>query len=1253
MRRPMTANVRWPKILRVLSAAVAASALFFILLHLALSTHPVSASVPLQSSPWSTHIDSEQDSGDDEYGYEDNDLGGNGDSSASLAVSASLSPDPSTVNFRPDGSWHRFTVNSSGTVRVYTNPGTTPLNVEVNTGNSGNHCSNGAEREYKSRSNGQSVYLAGCQSGTGTVQLQTSSGTVIRTYTFSIGSGGGTNPTPVPTSVPTQPPSATASLSPDPSTVNFRAIRNQWHRFTVQSSAQVKVIANPTGSRRNVEINTSDPGKTHCAPEWSDTKTRSNGQYIYLEGCVSGTGTVELRRASDNALLRTYTFSIGSGGGTNPTPVPTQPPSASASLSPDPSTVNFRPDGTWRRFTVNSSGSIRVYVNPGSTPLNVEVNTSNSGSHCSNGAEREYKSRSNGQSVYLAGCQSGTGTVQLRTSSGTVIRTYTFSIGSGGGTNPTPIPTPVPTQPPSSTASLSPDPSTVNIRAVRDQWHRFTVQSSAQVKIIANPTGSRRNVEINTNDPGRTYCAPEWSDTKTRSNGQYIYLEGCVSGTGTVELRRSSDNALLRTYTSTIRSATAPTTTPTSTPTSTPVPTATPTQPPSATASLSPDPSTVNFQPDGSWRRFTVNSTGSIRVYTNPGSTPLNVEVYTSSTSNHCGNGAEREYKSRGNGQSVYLAGCQSGTGTVQLQTSSGTVIRTYTFSIGSGGGTNPTPTSTPTSTPTNTPTPIPTQPPTPVPTQPPTPTPSPPTAEFDPHPRRADMRSDGAWHRFEMDSNEEIKVVVNPRGSELILKIAETNDNRPPSDNWCDSGAPKRRNKTLDNDNDFFLSACADGIATIHLESTSTRQVIRTYSFRVGPGSQPTATPTITPVPTPNPIPTTPPCPSSSSGGTAVGQDVCPLPPPPNCDVTDAGDLTSIGAGSAITEHDNWVSGCQKGSGSYKFFRHYRFSVNKGTHLSVDVSGNSTIELRKGTSTSGGSLANGSSISRTLTETGTYTLTLWGRNPGNFTMNMKGRIPWLGHQKDNTVKYSLDTMPVARTSPQPTNPVPDPATLIPAITDEAARQWNLAARSNPGLLVCKDHGSTNDCIFNGTDRNTDNKDVIVNALPGDNTGLLHRKDAWVGSVLGSNHCGKSYACVKPRGFLSSLQFVTKLRWLPFVSDHLQNLTMVIEEPAWSYSDSTGRFTGRLWTDSSGKHLAAVNPSERADIPGLEQSFAYTWIYARGVMMHEFGHTAGLTDLYHLTGYSGYLMDTNYDETSIPSRDKAYIRQVYHNHSRH
>ena len=559
-------------------------------------------------------------------------------------------------------------------------------------------------------------------------------------------------------------------------------------------------------------------------------------------------------------------------------------------------------------------------------------------------------------------------------------------------------------------------------------------------------------------------------------------------------------------------------------------------------------------------------------------------------------------------------------------------MIRTYTFSVGSVGGTNPTP----------------------VPTQPPTPTQAPqPTAEFNRDPGTVNMRSDGAWHSFKMDLNEEIKVVVNPSGSQLILKIAETNTNNAPPDNWCDISAPKKKSKNLEDNDRFYISACADGIATIELWSTSTSTPMKVYAFRVGSGPQPTATPTSTPVPTPAPTATPEPvCQSGSSSGSAVGLNTCSLPTPaPSCNVTDVGDLTSIGAGSTITQHDSWIGGCTTGSLHNEWYvRYYRFNLDKSTHVTLDVTNGGTAIIRKGRRTSG--LTEYTSPA-TLEQTDEYTVAVSSHNTGSFTLKIKGRIPWLGHQQDNTVKYLMGSMPQARSSPQPTNPVPDPATFIPEAMDEAARQWNIAARSNPGLLVCKDDGSTNGCVFNGTDRITDNKDVLVNALPGDNVGFLHRRDPWEVFVLGSNHCGNTYACVKPRGVLSSLQFVTKLRWLPLVNDHLQDLTMVIEEPAWLYNDSTGRFTGRLWTDVDSRHLTAVNPSDRANIPGLEQAFAYTWIYAPGVIMHEFGHTAGLTDLYHLTGYSGYLMDTNYDETSIPSRDKAYIRQVYHNHNRH
>lgn len=62
--------------------------------------------------------------------------------------------------------------------------------------------------------------------------------------------------------------------------------------------------------------------------------------------------------------------------------------------------------------------------------------------------------------------------------------------------------------------------------------------------------------------------------------------------------------------------------------------------------------------------------------------------------------------------------------------------------------------------------------------------------------------------------------------------------------------------------------------------------------------------------------------------------------------------------------------------------------------------------------------------------------------------------------------------------------------------------------------------------------------------------------------------------------------------------------------------------------------------------------------------MHEFGHAAGLTDLYlfkqpdqcNTLGryhYPGYLMDVNMGVNSIPYVDKAYIRQVYENHRAH
>ena len=61
-------------------------------------------------------------------------------------------------------------------------------------------------------------------------------------------------------------------------------------------------------------------------------------------------------------------------------------------------------------------------------------------------------------------------------------------------------------------------------------------------------------------------------------------------------------------------------------------------------------------------------------------------------------------------------------------------------------------------------------------------------------------------------------------------------------------------------------------------------------------------------------------------------------------------------------------------------------------------------------------------------------------------------------------------------------------------------------------------------------------------------------------------------------------------------------------------------------------------------------------------MAHEFGHAAGLTDLYEYTGYNSdddgdekndYLMHTDYGVDAIPTKDIDYMRQVYGCHNSH
>ena len=103
-----------------------------------------------------------------------------------VGPAASLTPDPSTVTFADDGAWHRFTVEAGEPMSVVANPGTTPrLEITTRSGR-GNFCPAEADDDV-SRQDGQAVYLAGCATGTATVELRRpSDGSVLNTYTFEV-----------------------------------------------------------------------------------------------------------------------------------------------------------------------------------------------------------------------------------------------------------------------------------------------------------------------------------------------------------------------------------------------------------------------------------------------------------------------------------------------------------------------------------------------------------------------------------------------------------------------------------------------------------------------------------------------------------------------------------------------------------------------------------------------------------------------------------------------------------------------------------------------------------------------------------------------------------------------------------------------------------------------------------------------------------------------------------------------------------
>ena len=203
---------------------------------------------------------------------------------------------------------------------------------------------------------------------------------------------------------------------------------------------------------------------------------------------------------------------------------------ATAWLSPDPAAVTYESDGVWRSFTVHAAEPIRVVANPHAFPR-VGIGASASPGSCSPVTD-EAVDRDNGETIYLAACGAGAGVVTLvRAADDTPIRSYTLPIVNVGG----------------SSASLSPDPATVPF-GNDGVWRPFTVASTDPVRVVANPPGTLRRVEIWARPDAGNFCPPEQDDTFLMNDGQTVYLAGCVPGAGTAHLVRDVDGEVLRTY---------------------------------------------------------------------------------------------------------------------------------------------------------------------------------------------------------------------------------------------------------------------------------------------------------------------------------------------------------------------------------------------------------------------------------------------------------------------------------------------------------------------------------------------------------------------------------------------------------------------------------------------------------------------------------------------------------------------------------
>ena len=194
------------------------------------------------------------------------------------------------------------------------------------------------------------------------------------------------------------------------------------------------------------------------------------------------------------------------------------------------------------------------------------------------------------------------------------------------------------------------------------------------------------------------------------------------------------------------------------------------------------------------------------------------------------------------------------------------------------------------------------------------------------------------------------------------------------------------------------------------------------------------------------------------------------------------------------------------------------------------------------------------------------------------------------GHQADHTAAYRIVSI---TSSPGLPNGVPDAAAVIRAAIRPAVAAWNSEMATeipDKDLKICEIGDTT--C----RNRNHDGGIVTIETQPANTEGD--------GNFL-TEPCGAAVACIGPIG-----------RPLGGINDHIVDMEMIIEEPAWecrgrdTFNRTCEAYYRVFWTN-----VVYDGPSPQVVDPTTGNSVGF-YRNAVRVITHEFGHALGLTDFY-------------------------------------